>query len=325
MRTLVMGGNRFIGLRLVYELTRRGHEVTVFNSHPAPLPPGVRRLHGDRRQAGVIAAVLYERRHDFDAVFDNTAYDIPDLEPMVELFRGQIRHFIFTSSIAVYAQSDLQPIGEGFPVDDQDSTNLYGRYGAGKVRCENYLLAEHRTCGFPITILRVGHTCGPHNAVPQREPSLFARLELGRPILIPGDGLPLIHPCHVDDIADALASVVGNEKAIGQVYNAAGPEAITMIGWVKTLARIVGVEPRIVHVDPELARKLPRPFFPWREWDFGSEVFSIEKAKGDLHWTPKRGVSQTLRDAYHWFCQEGRNLYPFDFSYDDEVLALLAK
>ncbi|MDQ1396664.1 MAG: hypothetical protein QOG64_1923, partial [Acidimicrobiaceae bacterium] len=31
MRVLVLGGNRYIGLQLVFELARRGHELTVLN------------------------------------------------------------------------------------------------------------------------------------------------------------------------------------------------------------------------------------------------------------------------------------------------------
>jgi len=34
MRVLVLGGNRYIGLHLVFELARQGHEVTVFNRSP---------------------------------------------------------------------------------------------------------------------------------------------------------------------------------------------------------------------------------------------------------------------------------------------------
>ena len=49
MRVLVMGGNRYIGLHLVLELARRGHEVTVMNSHVVATARGRRRLHGDRR------------------------------------------------------------------------------------------------------------------------------------------------------------------------------------------------------------------------------------------------------------------------------------
>ena len=84
-RCLVMGGNRYIGWSLVHELVGRGHDVTVMNSHPTTLPEGVRRLHGDRRQPGVIAEVLGPHRDEFDIVFDNTSYVLDDLEPIREV------------------------------------------------------------------------------------------------------------------------------------------------------------------------------------------------------------------------------------------------
>ena len=49
MRALVTGGNRYIGQDLVFELARRGHEVTVVNSHEAPMPEGARRIHCAQR------------------------------------------------------------------------------------------------------------------------------------------------------------------------------------------------------------------------------------------------------------------------------------
>ena len=159
MRVLVLGGNRYIGLHLVFELARRGHDVTVLNSHVAPLPEGARRLHGDRQQPGVLQEVLGPLRDDFDAVFDNTAYRPADLEPLVELFRGRVRHFVFTSSTAAYRRSWVQPVREGFPSHDPNDTAPAKAYGVGKVQCEQYLAAEHERTGFPATSLRVG----PHD------------------------------------------------------------------------------------------------------------------------------------------------------------------
>ena len=45
-------------------------------------------------------------------VFDNTAYTVGDLEPMVDLFRGRVTQFVFTSSVAVYKRSFIQPVSE---------------------------------------------------------------------------------------------------------------------------------------------------------------------------------------------------------------------
>jgi len=53
-------------------------------------------------QTRVLQEVLGPLRDDFDAVFDNTSYRPSDLEPLVELFRGRVQHFVFTSSTAAY-------------------------------------------------------------------------------------------------------------------------------------------------------------------------------------------------------------------------------
>ena len=210
-----LGGNRYIGLHLVFELARRGHEVTVLNSHVAPLPDGARRLHGDRQQPGVLQEVLGPLRDEFDAVFDNTAYRPSDLQLLVELFRGRVRHFVFTSSTAAYRRNWVQPILETFPSHDPKDPSPQKAYGVGKVQCEQYLAAEHERTGFPATSLRVGHTIGPMTPLVTREPIFFARLEQRRPIPIPGEGFPFIHLVHVADVASLMASILGNDRASG--------------------------------------------------------------------------------------------------------------
>jgi nucleoside-diphosphate-sugar epimerase len=214
MRVLVLGGNRYIGLELVFALARRGHAVTVMNSHEAPLPPGARRLHGDRRQPGVLEAVLGPERDAFDAVFDNTAYQPEDLQPLLALFGGRVRHFVFTSSTAVYRRSFVQPVRESFRRHDVRDEDPRKAYGVGKVRCEDLLAAEHARSGFPFTTLRVGHTLGPRSPLASRDPVFFARLEQKRPIPIPGDGLALVHLIHVADVASLMASSIETGRSV---------------------------------------------------------------------------------------------------------------
>ena len=48
---------------------------------------------------------LEPHRDEFDIVFDNTSYVPKDVEPLVELFRGRIQQYVFTSSVAVYRRS----------------------------------------------------------------------------------------------------------------------------------------------------------------------------------------------------------------------------
>ena len=325
MRALVLGGNRYIGLHLLFELARRGHDVTVMNSHVAPMPDGTRRLHGDRQQPGVLQEVLGPHRDEFDIVFDNTSYVPRDVEPLVELFRGRIQQYVFTSSVAVYRRSFVQPIREDSRRHAPDDKDPRKAYGVGKVQCEDYLFGEHERTGFPATSLRVGHTIGPMSPLASREPSFFRRLELGRPILIPGDGFPFVHLIHVNDVARLMASLAGNERVSGQAYNVDGPEYASILGCMQLMARAVGVQPDIVNVPLDVARTLNPPLIHWGEGIVGGTVVAIDKALRDIDWVPEFGLESGYRDSYEWFKNGGRERYEFDFSNDDKVLDLLAR
>jgi len=323
MRVLVLGGNRYIGLHLVRELAGRGDEVTVLNSHVVPLPNGVQRLHGNRRRPGVLQAVLDPVRDQFDAVFDNTAYRVPDLEPLVELFRDRIQHFVFTSSVAVYRRSYVQPVSEGSRTHDPADPDARKSYAVGKVQCENYLADEHRVSGFPSTSLRVTHTLGRHSPSPTRDPGFFARLEAGRPILVPGEGFPFIHLVHVADVAACMASLLGSANAPGQTYNVAGGEITSVLGAVHLMARAVGVEPKVVHIPMGLARQAQPALVHWSEALLGGTVFATDKALRELDWRPRVGLEAGYRDSYEWFRSGGRDQYQFDFGPEDRILAQL--
>jgi nucleoside-diphosphate-sugar epimerase len=319
VRALVLGGNRYIGLHLVFELARQGHDVTIMNSHEAAMPDGARRLHGDRQVPGTLAEVLGPHRDDFDVVFDNTAYATKDLEPMIELFSGRVQHFVFTSSVAVYKRSYIQPVQEHFARHAPGDEDPRKGYGVNKVRCEDLLA----TTDLPWTTLRVTHTIGPKTPLPTREPNFFKRLEEGRPILIPGEGFPFVHLVHVQDVADLMASIPGNPNAIGKIYNVAGSEITSITGCITLMARAAGVTADIVNVPMEIARRARPPLLHWGEALVGGAMFSIDRALADLDWAPSFGLEAAYRDSYEWFDREGRDRYEYDFSADDAVLGQL--
>ena len=324
MRTLVMGGNRYIGLSLVRELHRRGHQVTVANSHDADLPVGVARIHVDRRIPGALHDALLPHRDDYDAVFDNTAYTTDDIESIVDLFDGRVRHYVFTSSVAVYRRSFVQPITESSRLHEGIADQPLRAYGYNKVLCERFLLDRHERTGFPATSVRVTHTVGPRSPLATRDPAFFARLERGRPILVPGDGFPFVHFIHIDDAASLLASLLSNPRVGGQVYNAAGAEYASILATFHLMARAAGVEPNLVHVPLDLVRRLEHPLVHWMEATSGGVVISIAKALEHLEWRPAFGLEAAYRDSWQWYDRGGRDLYDFDFSGDDEVLRRLS-
>jgi nucleoside-diphosphate-sugar epimerase len=325
MRVLVTGGNRYIGLDLVFELARRGHEVTVVNSHEAPLPDGARRILCDRTQPGALVAALADHRDDFDVIFDHTAYHPSDMAPLIDLFRGRVAHYVFTSSQAVYRRSYVQPLREDFRRHAPEDTDPRKAYGVGKVQCEDHLLGLWKSEGLPATILRVGHTLGPRSPAATRDPGLFARLEAGRPILIPGQGFSALSLVHTLDVARLMASLIGNEKVKGEAYNVSGAEVTSIVGVVHLVARAMGVSATVIEVPIEIARRQHPPLLHWGEGTAGTAILSIDKALTDIDWTPRFGIEDGYRDSYDWYVREGRGRYEFDFSQDDALLAQLGR
>ncbi len=322
MRVLVTGGNRFVGLQLVRKLHALGHEVTVLNSHAVAYPAGVRRVHAARLDSAAYAEAL--EGIDVDAVFDNTAFTPADLQPLLQRFAGRVQQFLFTSSIAVYRRSFLQPIREDYPTETDAALSVRGFYGAGKAQAERLLFGLHREEGLPLTVLRFSHVYGPGNSIPGREPSYFARIEQGRPCIVPGDGLPLLHMVHVDDVAEGMIAALGNKDAIGEAFTLAGPDAISYNGLMQAIGAVMGHEPVVAHIDRGLAlsdERTREKLSDWNEWEIGSRIFDFSKSRQRLGWEPRRRIHQELLLTYAWFCGGGRAQYRFDFSFDDEILA----
>lgn len=320
MRALVTGGNRYIGLHLLFALAEAGHDVTVANSHIADMPDGCKRIHVDRTQPGALYDALSDHRDEFDIVFDNTAYRVADLEPMVELFAGRVQQFVFTSSVAVYKRSFVQPVGEDFARYRAGDADPRKAYGVGKVECEDYLRGLFESDGFPATSLRVTHTLGPKTPLVTREPIIFKRLEEGRPIFVPGDGFPFTHLVHVQDVANFMTALCGNAKVAGEAYNVTGDEISSIEGCIRLMAKAVGVDPNIVHVPLDVARKARPPLLHWGEALVGGAIFDTRKARADVDYTPQFGLLDGYRSTYEWFTNGGRELFDYDFSGDAAYL-----
>ena len=233
VKVLVMGGTRFNGLALVQELVKWGHEVTVLNrgQSEARLPRPVRRLYADRTNHEQLREVLGPE--EFDVVQDLSGYALADVQPLVEVFRGRIGHYLFGSSTVIYARPRVLPIRESDPVDRSERQTEYGQQ---KLKVEAYLFEQYRRNGFPATVVPLSMVLGPNNMVADREQRMFQRLLLGRPVLIPGDGTTLSQIGHVDDGAVALRMLMMQPQTFGKRYNLTGRDYWSDEAYVDTFA-----------------------------------------------------------------------------------------
>ena len=309
MRVLVMGGTRFIGVYLTKLLIEQGHEVVLFNrgNHPAPVA-GVPTIVGDRTDPNSLKTQL--AGETFDAIFDNNGRELSDTQPLVELFGGQLQHFVYVSSAGVYLKSDQMPHIEGDAVDPKSRHK-------GKFETEAYLQEQ----GVPFTSVRPVYIYGPQNYNPL-EAWFFDRVVRDRPVPIPGNGMHLTQLGHVQDLAAAMAAVLGNETAIGQIYNISGEKAVTFDGLARACATAAGKDPdalKIVHYDPKAFDFGKAKAFPMRVQHFFT---AIDKAQAELGWAPTYDLVAGLKDSFqNDYLASGADKAEVDFALDDKILA----
>ncbi|MDJ0797528.1 MAG: NAD-dependent epimerase/dehydratase family protein [Calothrix sp. MO_167.B12] len=308
MRILIMGGTRFIGVYLTQMLLEQGHEVVLFNrgNRPAPVPT-VETIIGDRTDASQLKEKL--STENFDIIFDNNGRKLTDTQPLADIFQNQVQQFIYMSSAGVYLKSDQMPHVEGDTIDPK-SRHL------GKHETETYLMQG----GLPFTSIRPTYIYGPGN-YNDLEAWFFDRIVRNRPIPIPGNGLHITQLGHVKDLAKAMSQVVGNSKAVGQVYNISGDRFVTFDGLARACAVAAGKSPddiKIVHYEPKKFDFGKRKAFPLRMQHFFA---AVNKAMKDLDWQPNYDLISGLKDSFqNDYLASGRDGADIDFSLDEEIV-----
>jgi len=251
MRVLVIGGTRFVGRAIVSRIIREGHEVTLLNRGLTPDPFGtsVRRILGDRRNHETFRRAAAQRDHD--AVIDITAYQEAETASAIAAFAGRTGHFIHISTAAVYLIRDK--LQAPFREDDlagrltprASGTQAAWHYAYRKRRCEESLRHAWETRRFPFTALRLPIVVGPHDYT-RRTDAYLERLIQPGPLLLPEGGLNSWGFLWVDDIAEVVASNLGNQTAHGRAYNLAQREALSLRQLVELAAECLGCEAQVL-------------------------------------------------------------------------------
>ncbi|QSV63058.1 MAG: NAD-dependent epimerase/dehydratase family protein [Dolichospermum sp. DL01] len=307
MRILVIGGTRFIGVYLTQLLIKDGHEVVLFNRGNHAAPAGVGQIIGDRTNSTQLQEKLAPE--SFDVIFDDNGRELTDTQPLAEIFQGRVKHFVYMSSAGVYLKSDQMPHLEGDAVDPKSRHK-------GKHETEAYL----KQLGIPFTSIRPTYIYGPQNYNPL-ESWFFDRIVRDRPICIPGNGMHITQLGHVWDLAQAMTQIIGNDQAIGQIYNISGDRFVTFDGLARACAVAAGKsadDVKIVHYDPKKFDFGKRKAFPMRVQHFFA---SVNKAQIELNWQPKYDLISGLQNSLvNDYLINGQDKLEVDFSVDDEIL-----
>src|SRR6516165_5631569 len=138
MKVLVLGGTRFVGIRLCQLLLAEGADVTSLHRGVTASPiPGVKSVEGDRSRPDGRMGLGGAR---YDAVVDLSGYFSEWTARAVDTLLGRVGHYVFISSGAVYGPSPELPMPESTPFGPAP---IWGRYGEEKVASEKLLWKVH--------------------------------------------------------------------------------------------------------------------------------------------------------------------------------------
>lgn len=318
MNFLVVGGAGYIGSHMVKQLRRAGHDLVVADNFST----GYRSALMDARVVELDIADaqalddLFASQH-FDAVFhfasfiqvgesvsepgkyyqNNLAATLTLLQAML---RANVRHFIFSSTAAVYGDPMYVPIDEDHP---KAAINPYGR---SKWMVEQMLEDFDRAYGLKSVCLRYFNAAGadPEGQLGERhEPEthllpLILQAASGRraAITVYGrdydtpDGTCIRDYVHVSDLVAAHALAVDYLLAGGAstAFNLGNGQGFSVQQVIETARRVTGKEIR-VNEAPRRAGDPPRL------------VADPKRANALLGWQPQfASLEQIVAHAWAW-------------------------
>ncbi len=305
MRVLVVGGTEFISLYLVRALLRERHDVVVLNRgrQPGRVPAGVKTIVADRKDHAALGRALAGERFDglVDITYAPTTGD--DVRALLVALDGRAGHAIFVSTGRVHDHALPIPYHEDTP-----RSLFWGEYAKNKIEGEDAYLSS----GLPASVVRPTHVFGPLNTR-NNETFFFDRLVRGRPVLVPGAGGWLRQFGHVEDLADAMAAMLGDRRAFGRAYNVTGEESITQVGFVELIAEVVKRPVSFVHVPKA-------PFGQNLVYDCHA-VYTTTRLRHELGIRPRYTLTSGLAQTFEWYLREGLDRRDVDFKEEDALLA----
>jgi UDP-glucose 4-epimerase len=325
MKVLVTGGAGYIGSVVAAELLQTGHEVVVFDNlsrgHRLAVPKNAKLVVGDLADRAALDQVLRSRSIDavmhFAALIEagesmkvpekffrnNTSNALTLLEAMLA---AGVKHFVFSSTAALFGNPDCTPIEEDDPVHP---TNAYGE---SKLAVERMLGWFHQIHNLRYASLRYFNAAGAsrpdRGEAHQPETHLIPRIlqvALGRSLHVnifgtdypTVDGTCIRDYIHVSDLAHAHLLAF---EALEVGANSSPPTCRPLI---YNLGNGQGFSVRqVIEVAREVTgHPIPVIESPRRAGDPAVLIASSAKIRRELGWQPKFPTLRAIvESAWQW-------------------------
>lgn len=270
---LVTGGAGFIGSHLVDHLVERGHPVYILddlstgsmdNLENARESDQVRFIRGDVKDSlsnyltdnklgdgPPISAIFHlAARVDVVTSMKETIEDaminyLGTINVLEYALRSGIKKMIFTSTAAVYGDTEELPVYEGA------ATGPMSPYGINKLSSERIMRIYSDNYNIKCTAVRLFNVYGPRQRPDSEYAGVISRFvdfaRSGKPLIIYGDGNQTRDFVYVKDVADALYRVYAGN--ISGTFNVGSGVEISVNDLADAVEKISGKELKRIFLD----------------------------------------------------------------------------
>lgn len=248
MKVLFIGGTGIISSACSQLAVDQGIELYLLNRGQTsrPVPKGAHVLRGDIRNKSAVISVIGTT--NFDVVVDWIAFTLEHIKNDLELFRQRTQQFIFISSASAY-----QTPPSKLPVTESTLlANPFWEYSRNKIACEERLIKAYREERFPVTIVRPSHTYDCTVLPMHGGYTIVDRMRKGEKVIVHGDGSSLWVLTHHRDFAKGFVGLLGNNRAIGDIFHITSDEWLNWNQIFEIVAQAAGVKADIVHIPSDI-------------------------------------------------------------------------
>ncbi len=286
MKILFVGGTGQISYPCVERAVAQGHHVSVYNRglRGDLLPAGVTSIVGD------LAAPTYAdlAKANYDVVCQFIAFTPDQVARDIDVFAGHCGQYIFISSASVYEK----PARHYVITEQTPAINPYWRYSQNKIACEALLKNAENLAW---TIVRPSHTVRTGLPIMMGDSDVMARRMLdGEPTIVAGDGHTPWTLTRSVDLAVPFVGLFGKPAALNEVFQLITSDRAHIWDDIqKAIARLLGVEAKIVHVPTDtLVRYNPDWVGPSSATRLGRRSLTIQRSKA---WRATSAAPKALR------------------------------
>lgn len=312
MKILITGGAGFIGSHLSERLVAEGHSVIALDDFSTGRRENVASLAGSNRfrlvEGTILDTALVQSLVDEVEVIFHLAAAVGVKLIMDEPSRSILTNINGTENVLkaalkdkkltfVASTSEVYGKATKFPFAEDDdlvigaTKNLRWSYASAKQLDEFLTLAYVREVELPAVILRFFNTTGPRQTgrYGMVLPNFVQSALDGKPLMVHGTGDQSRCFGHVADVVEALVRLMDCPAALGQVFNVANDQEVTIRQLAETVIEMTGSQSEI--------RLVPySDVYPVGFEDMARRLPDVSKLERTIGFRPRRPLAEIVAD-----------------------------